>query len=215
MFPIGGPLPVLVGELTPEMQEKLRKIRFCVMGTFLAAIGRFCTGDIPVSELLCGIVGIFLLNEDPNVAPCYACLASSPLGQCSMGHGLSCCLTYSFLAAMNSIFLMLKLLTGGPFVLVSFCCQASGAFLAMKLNALVSREELLGAGPGGPGSFGLQGLQGLMPPGGGAPPGGPPGGPPPGSGPSPFGGGGGGGGASGAEMQPFQAFQGTGMRLGG
>lgn len=144
MFPIGGPLPVLVGELTPEMQEKLRKIRFCVMGTFLAAIGRFCTGDIPVSELLCGIVGIFLLNEDPNVAPCYACLASSPLGQCSMGHGLSCCLTYSFLAAMNSIFLMLKLLTGGPFVLVSFCCQASGAFLAMKLNALVSREELLG-----------------------------------------------------------------------
>lgn len=111
MLPIGGPLQA-PGPVTEEMQEKLRKIRFCVIGTFFAAIGRFCTGDIPGSELLSGIVGIFLLNDDPNVAPCYACLASSPLGQCSVAHGLSCAMTYAFLAGMNAIFLMLKLFTG-------------------------------------------------------------------------------------------------------
>ena len=210
MFPIGGPGPLL-GQLTPEMQEKLRKIRFCVIGTFIAAIGRFCTGDIPVSELLSGIVGIFLLNDDPNVAPCYACLASSPLGQCSMGHGVGCALTYGFLAGMNSIFLMLKLFTG-PFILVSFCCQACGAFLGMKLNALVSQEQIAqgligpGLGPVGPG----------LGPGLGPGPGGPPGPQ------TPFfpnqgnqGSQGNEGPSRSPETQPFQAFQGTGMRLGG
>ena len=114
----------VVGPATPEMQEKLRKIRFCVIGTFIGAIGRFCTGDTPVNDLLCAIVGIFLLNDDPNVAPCYACLASSPLGQCSMGgHGLSCAMTYAFLAGFNAIFLLFKLFSDGPFVFVSFGSQ--------------------------------------------------------------------------------------------
>ncbi|CAJ1372155.1 unnamed protein product [Effrenium voratum] len=204
--PMGGPLP-LPGPPTPEMQEKLRKIRLCVIGTFAAAIGRFCTGDIPINELLCGIVGVFLLNDDPNMAPCYACLASSPLGQCSMGgHGLSCVMAYSFLAGLNAIFLMLKLFTGGPFVLVSFCCQATGAFLGLKLNGLVTATAAegpmmplgLGNFPGtagmGPGGTGGTGGTGGM---GGPEPNRP--GPPPGPPPGPS----------------FQAFQGTGMRLGG
>ena len=173
MLPIGGPLQA-PGPVTEEMQEKLRKIRFCVIGTFFAAIGRFCTGDIPGSELLSGIVGIFLLNDDPNVAPCYACLASSPLGQCSVAHGLSCAMTYAFLAGMNAIFLMLKLFTGGPFILVSFGFQASGAYLGMKLNAMIAQTAQTAplATPGPP--------------------------PPPS-----------------VEAPQFQAFRGTGMRLGG
>ena len=123
MIPMAGPMQV-VGPPTPEMQEKLRKIRFCVIGTFIGAMGRFCTGDTPVNDLLCAIVGIFLLNDDPNVAPCYACLASSPLGQCSMGgHGLSCAMTYAFLAGFNAIFLLFKLFSDGPFVFVSFGSQ--------------------------------------------------------------------------------------------
>ena len=208
---------------TPEMQEKLRKIRYCVIGTFIGAIGRFCTGDTPVNDLLCAIVGIFLLNDDPNVAPCYACLASSPLGQCSMGgHGLGCAMTYAFLAGMNAIFLMVKLFTDGPFVLVSFCSQAAGAFLGMKLNAMVSAMapemamplQGLGGGmgpgapgaPGGPGGpgWGMGGMGGM-----GAP------GMAPGGGAGGAGGAGGGAGGGAPETQPFQAFRGTGMRLGG
>ena len=205
MIPMGGPMQV-VGPPTPEMQEKLRKIRFCVIGTFLGAIGRFCTGDTPVNDLLCAIVGIFLLNDDPNVAPCYACLASSPLGQCSMGgHGLSCAMTYAFLAGFNSIFLLFKLFADGPFVFLSFGSQVCGCFLGMKLNAMVSAmmPEMAMPLQGGLGPGGLGGPPGGMGPGWGGPLDGPPGPGPggPSSGPS--------------ETQAFQAFRGTGMRLGG
>ena len=62
--PMGGPMQM--APATPEMQEKLRKIRYCVIGTFIGAIGRFCTGDTPVNDLLCAIVGMFLLNDDPQ-----------------------------------------------------------------------------------------------------------------------------------------------------
>lgn len=143
-------------------------------------------------------MGIFLLNDDPNVAPCYACLLNSPLGHCSMGGGgLTCAMTYGFLAGFNAIFLLFKLFSDGPFVFISFGSQLCGAFLGMKLNAMVSAMmpdmamPLQGGGPGGP--FGAGPFGGLGPPGSQPPPGG--GGPP--------------------EAQPFQAFRGTGMRLGG
>lgn len=79
--------------------------------------------------------------------------------------------------------------------------QVCGAFLGMKLNAMVSAmmpdmtmplQGGAGGGPGGP--FGAGPFGGLAPPG--SQPGMPPGGGPP-------------------EAQPFQAFRGTGMRLGG
>ncbi|CAE7396507.1 unnamed protein product [Symbiodinium pilosum] len=183
MIPLGGPAPISVGPPTPEMLEKMRRIRFCVIGTFVAAIGRFCTGDIPINELLSGIVGIFLLSDDPNVAPCYACLAHSPLGQCTVGgHGLSCVMAYSFLAGLNAIFLTLKLFVGGPFVLVSFACQGAGAYQGLKLHNQINAT--LADGPMAP-------LQRNFP-GPGAP-----------------------GETPGPQPPSFQAFQGTGMRLGG
>ena len=167
-------------------------------------MGRFCTGDFPVNEVLSGVVGIFLLSDDPNVAPCYSCLAQSPLGQCTVGgHGLSCVMAYSFLAGLNAIFLTLKLFVGGPFVLVSFVCQGAGAYVALKLNTLVNAN--LPDGPMAP-------LRGFPQPSGptfGTGPGGPggPGGGPAGPGPT---------GPTGPAQPPsFQAFQGTGMRLGG
>ncbi|CAE7821666.1 unnamed protein product [Symbiodinium sp. KB8] len=182
MIPLSAPAPINVGPPTPEMLEKMRRIRFCVIGTFVAAVGRFCTGDVPYNEVLSGCVGIFLLSDDPNVAPCYACLANSPLGQCS--HGLTCVMAYAFLSGINAIFLTLKLFVGGPFVLFSFVCQGAGAYQGLKLHNLVNAN--MADGPMAP-------LQRNFPG-----PGGP--GPPETPGPQP---------------PSFQAFQGTGMRLGG
>merc|ERR1719277_2148604 len=118
--------PQLSGPPTPEMQEKLHKIKFCVIGIFVAAVGRLCTGDIPFNELLCGINGVFLLRDDATVSTCYACLVSSPLGQCAGpgGGGLSCLMPFLFIASFNCVFLALgagasRLFYGGPFRLVS------------------------------------------------------------------------------------------------
>mmetsp|Transcript_52140 Transcript_52140/g.144354 ORF Transcript_52140/g.144354 Transcript_52140/m.144354 type:complete len:235 (-) Transcript_52140:220-924(-) len=139
MLPLSMGMP-LTGPLTPEMQTKLRKIRFCVIGIFVAAAGRLATGDLPFNELLCGIGGVFLLRDDPWLVACYACLVSSPLGQCAgpSGGGLSCLMPFLFIASVNCIFLVLRLPYGGPFILVSFCCQSTGAVLAWRLNYLVT-----------------------------------------------------------------------------
>lgn len=141
MLPLsmGMPLP---GPLTPEMQTKLRKIRYCVIGIFVAAAGRLATGDMPFNELLSGINGVFLLRDDPWLVACYACLASSPLGQCAgpSGGGLNCLMPFLFISSFNCIFLVFRVfrLDGGPFILVSFFCQSMGAVLAWRLNYLVT-----------------------------------------------------------------------------
>mmetsp|Transcript_44578 Transcript_44578/g.80135 ORF Transcript_44578/g.80135 Transcript_44578/m.80135 type:complete len:210 (+) Transcript_44578:68-697(+) len=209
MLPFSGG-PQLNGPLTPEMQEKLRKIRFCVIGVFVAGVGRFCTGDMPFNELLCGITGIFLLDDDPNVAPCYACLISSPIGQCTGngGTGLSCLMAFMLISGMNSFFLTMRFLIGGPFVLLSFVCQLAGAILAYRLNALVSAAAAAAGDLGGQGLPLTQPLAGMRGPGPGFPPG--PGGPPGGGAPGPRP-------PSAPSTGPpgFQAFQGSGMRLGG
>uniref|UniRef100_A0A7S4V577 Uncharacterized protein n=1 Tax=Alexandrium monilatum TaxID=311494 RepID=A0A7S4V577_9DINO len=139
MLPLAMGVP-LAGPLTPEMQTKLRKIRYCVIGIFVAAAGRLATGDMPFNELLSGINGVFLLRDDPWLVACHSCLAGSPLGQCAGagGGGLSCLMPFLFLSSFNCIFLVFRLTYGGPFILVSFCCQSMGALLAWRLNYLVT-----------------------------------------------------------------------------
>mmetsp|Transcript_45710 Transcript_45710/g.105940 ORF Transcript_45710/g.105940 Transcript_45710/m.105940 type:complete len:207 (+) Transcript_45710:2-622(+) len=154
--------PPLMGELTPEMQDKLTIIRYCVYGIFFAAIGRFCTGDIPFNELMSGCIGVFLLKDDENIGTCYACLASSILGNCAgpQGGGLPCTMPFFFVAGFNCIFLAVRIFVGGPFLLVSFCFQFMGAMSAWRLNQLVTlaaMAELTGVaqGPGQSAQMGL------------------------------------------------------------
>mmetsp|Transcript_88439 Transcript_88439/g.250684 ORF Transcript_88439/g.250684 Transcript_88439/m.250684 type:complete len:210 (-) Transcript_88439:30-659(-) len=151
MLPMAMGPPRLPGPLTPEMQAKLHKLRYCVVGIFVAAVGRLATGDIPFNELLCGINGVFLLRDDPGLATCYACLSSGPLGHFAGpgGGGLGCLMPFIFVASFNCLFLALRLFYGGPFLLASFCSQAAGALLAWRLNALVTlaAAEGLGTGP--------------------------------------------------------------------
>ncbi|CAE8604086.1 unnamed protein product, partial [Polarella glacialis] len=99
-------------------------------------------------------------ERDPNMAPCYTCLASSPLGQCAGpgGGGLSCVMAFTFMAFINSFFLSIKLFMGGPFVLMSFAFQFAGGVQGWRLNSLVSA-----AAASGDGSFGGQSGQGLLP----------------------------------------------------
>lgn len=82
--------PVLNSPLTPEMLDSLRKLKYCVIGVFVATVGRFCTGDYPIIDLSCGIVGVFMLKEDDSLRTCYACLMNSPLQQCAGPRGVIC-----------------------------------------------------------------------------------------------------------------------------
>lgn len=211
--------PPLTGPPTPEMQEKLWQIRVCVIGIFIAAVGRLATGDVPLSELMCVLNGVFLLREDQWLVSCYACLANSPLGQCvgPQGGGIACLKPFLFVAAFNCVFLALRLFYGGPFMLVSFCFQSAGAMVAWKLNGLIN-DAAGGSELGMPGfgqplaqpltqmrMFNQPGADGVDGGGGGSS--GAPGG---GGGPS-------GGGASGPrnDRGGFVAFQGSGQRLSG
>merc|ERR1740138_664156 len=45
---------------------------------------------------------------------------------------------FLLVSSFNCLFLLLRLSSGGPFLLSSFCCQASGGFFAWRLNNLVS-----------------------------------------------------------------------------
>lgn len=207
---------------TPEMLDSLRKLKYCVIGVFVAAVGRLCTGTVPFAELICGIVGVFMLKEDESLGTCYACLINSPLSQCAGpgGGGLGCVMPFLWIACFNCIFLALRLFTGGPFLLLSFCFQLAGSVFAWKLNLLVSNAAELGSsGQNQPLTQPLSGLRGFPNQGGGfdRPTGGGGGG---GGGRGGGGRGGGGGAAGGAPSPPigpggsrFVAFQGAGQRL--
>jgi len=229
MLPMSMGTPPLNSPPTPEMLEALRKLRYCVMGIFVAAVGRFCTGDLPIAELSAGISGVFMLKDDDSMQACYACLLNSPLSQCAgtRGGGLDCIMPFLWLASFNCIFLALRLFTGGPFLLVSFCFQFAGSVFAWQLNQLVSHAQLAELGGSG------QNQPLFQPPSGGLPLRGFPGGGGGldrasgagggGAGGGGFGGRGGGrsagGGAAGqqAPIGPggnrFVAFQGSGQRL--
>eukprot|EP00928_Gymnodinium_smaydae_P047311 TRINITY_DN31568_c0_g1_i1.p1 TRINITY_DN31568_c0_g1~~TRINITY_DN31568_c0_g1_i1.p1 ORF type:complete len:229 (+),score=51.84 TRINITY_DN31568_c0_g1_i1:234-920(+) len=228
MLPLSGGLntPELAGPLTPEMEAKMRQIRCCVMGVFVSAVGRLCTGDFPVGDMLCCVNGVFLLREDVVFVACYNCLRSGPLENCAgpSGGGLSCLGPFAFLAGFNCVMLSFRLLMGGPFLVLSFVCQSLGAAFAWRLQQLVTAEHLLrggsleeGAGAGGQAGLlnsPFSQMRMMQPPGANAPSGGAPNG-----GAAPNGGGnagGGGGGRAGGPSAPgFTAFHGTGQRLGG
>jgi hypothetical protein len=150
MLPLMG-WQAFQGPLSPEMLDKMRSIRFCVIGIFVAAVGRFATGDPPITELLCGITGVFLLKDDVNLAACYNCLMSTPLENCAgpPGGGFGCLQSFLFISGFNSILMLLNLSSrwqqgmshGGPFSLLSLIFQGFGAVYAWRLSNLVSAAQ--------------------------------------------------------------------------
>lgn len=140
----GSGLPSLVGSLTPEMQEKLRKIRYCVYGIFFSVVGRLCCGDMPYLELITGIFGIFLLKDDEHVHACYACLENSPFGHCAgpNGGGIACLMPFMMASSFSSFWLFLRLHVLGPFAPISFFSQVAASIFAWRLNSLISAAAL-------------------------------------------------------------------------
>ncbi|CAK0864486.1 unnamed protein product [Prorocentrum cordatum] len=134
-----------------DMLDKMRGIRFCVLGIFAAAVGRFATGDPPITELLCGITGVFLLKDDENLTACYSCLMSTPLENCAgpAGGGFGCLQSFLFISGFNSILMLLNLSSrwqqgtshGGPFALLSLIFQGFGAVYAWRLSTLVTAAQ--------------------------------------------------------------------------
>ncbi|CAK9029118.1 unnamed protein product [Durusdinium trenchii] len=94
------------------MLSKLVYVKWCVLLTYLCAIGRF-VADEPfgaLNDLFGACFGTFLLKEDPALAHCFRCLQETALGAMSDG-GLSCLLPYLLLATLNCAFGLLRVYT--------------------------------------------------------------------------------------------------------
>mmetsp|Transcript_9325 Transcript_9325/g.20238 ORF Transcript_9325/g.20238 Transcript_9325/m.20238 type:complete len:219 (-) Transcript_9325:16-672(-) len=149
MLPLNAGPPIDTNfEIPPDVQDKFRKIRYCIIGINIAAIGRFCLGDLPLSEIIACICGVFLLKEDETLGCWYACLMKSPIASCAQsGGGMACCMPFAIITAMNCFILPLRLWAQGPFTLISFISQLAASVLAWKIHSRVSE---LGYNVGGP-----------------------------------------------------------------
>jgi len=105
--------PVYSAPPTEEMLSKLIYVKWCVLATYLCAIGRFVAAEPfgALTDLFGACFGTFLLKEDPALAPCFRCLQdTAALGAMSEG-GLSCLLPYLLMASLNCGFGLLRVYT--------------------------------------------------------------------------------------------------------
>mmetsp|Transcript_46095 Transcript_46095/g.73199 ORF Transcript_46095/g.73199 Transcript_46095/m.73199 type:complete len:227 (-) Transcript_46095:118-798(-) len=113
-LPISQNSPVYSAPPTEEMLSKLIYVKWCVLVTYLCAIGLFVADADepfgPLYDLFVACFGTFLLKEDPALAPCFRCLQETGLGVMSDG-GLSCLLPYLLMASLNCAFGLLRVYT--------------------------------------------------------------------------------------------------------
>jgi hypothetical protein len=151
------------------MQAKLSYVKWCVLMTYVCAIGRF-VGQDPLgafNDLAGGLFGTFLLHRDPHLRNCYNCLHESPLGAISDG-GLQCMMPFLFMAGVNGFFSAVRvyailLKTGSvvpcvdklvcflPSVLcLSAVAQLTAVYFCWKVHKLMTVQALSGiyANPG-------------------------------------------------------------------
>eukprot|EP00450_Noctiluca_scintillans_P025504 CAMPEP_0194524562 /NCGR_PEP_ID=MMETSP0253-20130528/59751_1 /TAXON_ID=2966 /ORGANISM="Noctiluca scintillans" /LENGTH=158 /DNA_ID=CAMNT_0039369197 /DNA_START=9 /DNA_END=481 /DNA_ORIENTATION=- len=130
-----------VGPPTPEMQAQLQKLRFCVLGLWVAVVGRFATGSTPFSDIMAAISGTVVLRDDPWLMSCHRCLVSTCLGQCVTHSDFGNVFPLMFflmLCSWNCFFAIIRLFTEGPFMILSFCCQVAAVMISSQLYAMMS-----------------------------------------------------------------------------
>mmetsp|Transcript_75023 Transcript_75023/g.139987 ORF Transcript_75023/g.139987 Transcript_75023/m.139987 type:complete len:212 (-) Transcript_75023:18-653(-) len=202
---------VTISQPTQEMQEPLRKLRYCVIGLWVAFVGQLCTDNVlsianfPLMNLTTALCGVLVLREDDTLLPCYRCLMSSPVGSCAgpSGGGLACVTPFLVMASLSCMLnvllnMVFASLSGacGPFLIVVCVFQFLSAYYASKLQTLISAATAAAGEDGqpltqplsmlrGPGAM-AQGQGGVAPQGQG----------------------------NEHNVSRFQAFQGSGQRLG-
>lgn len=143
MLPLGMPIPVAAA-VTPEMQGKLTCVKWCIILTYICAVGRFMTLDHfgAINDLFAALFGTFLLPEDRHLSYCYRALSDSPLGNVSDG-GLSCIVPYMAFAALNGIFSSFRVYATGQHYGTIFPCSAEpGCYLPVFLCASAAAQLL-------------------------------------------------------------------------
>lgn len=96
---------MVMGPPTPGMLAKLSYVKWCVVVTYICAVGRLVADDPfgSLNDILGGLFGTFLLRDDPALRACFQCLHQSPLGAMSEG-GMPCLLPFTFMAGLNGVF---------------------------------------------------------------------------------------------------------------
>mmetsp|Transcript_44904 Transcript_44904/g.88840 ORF Transcript_44904/g.88840 Transcript_44904/m.88840 type:complete len:237 (-) Transcript_44904:189-899(-) len=234
VIPIPGGMPQLSGPPPPELSGRFQFLKYCVLALMAALLLHILVGlltDIlsairsSLTLIFLVITGIFLMNDDDQLRPAYNCMMSTCFQPChdQCPGGMSCLISFGALCLVSvvidlimgqlqSIFTNSVALFGGKLnflraalffsMLISLLARSFGAYFSWKAYQDYRDMATL---PGGGGGNDWANDQQPQSGGGGRMWGGG----------TIGGGGGGGGGGQPPPSQEFQAFQGSGQRLGG
>mmetsp|Transcript_83934 Transcript_83934/g.216011 ORF Transcript_83934/g.216011 Transcript_83934/m.216011 type:complete len:239 (+) Transcript_83934:88-804(+) len=236
VIPLPGGVP-LAGPPPPELAQQFIKIRMSVMAMLAGVTGKIVAGAVlmgllpavvsSLNLILVTVMGVFMLRDDPQIAPVYNCLVTSCCQPCAQlfGGGMSCLMPF---VLCNFLTVVLDLIGGQAIGIIATSVSLMWrpeawqnplgciAFLVLALSSLASEVGMMvgtyfgwqaykqaagidGTMPGGGGG----GYMPLSGPGGYNPPSFQPSAPP--APPAPRTGGG---------PQTFRPFEGTGHTLG-
>jgi len=230
VIPIPGGMPQLTGPPPPELSGRFQIIKFCVLAMIGALVLNILVGlatgilraiSSSLTLIFLCITGVFLMNEDDQLRPAYNCMMSTCFQPCQdqCPGGMSCLISFGGLCLVSvvldllfgqlrGIIYMTQQIVDGKTksliavahllsIVIAIVARAFGAFYSWKAYQEYRDMATLGGG-GGDWSNDQRPQSG----GGGQMWGG-----------GTIGGGGGGGGQP--PSTEFQAFQGSGQRLGG
>mmetsp|Transcript_45261 Transcript_45261/g.119444 ORF Transcript_45261/g.119444 Transcript_45261/m.119444 type:complete len:217 (-) Transcript_45261:255-905(-) len=164
-----GSLPRLQGTPPQEALDSIVWLKYAVLAMWIAALGRLLTGDAfgSLNDVFSAVVGTFLLKDDPQFAPCANCLMETPIGVCAGNTGWSCLPMFMVLTGMNGLFDTFRvLLLGGrlgydaPIVIFLILSAVSGwvgmyiAFRVIKVWMRPGPMDGAGGDPYAVGGFG-------------------------------------------------------------
>lgn len=152
------PTPSYNGPLTPEAISYLQYMKYCVIGAYGCALGRFLSSDVfgGLNTLIIGLAGTYLMKDDPSLQSCHDCIEQTPLSVVMGEGGMRCLMPFM---TMSLIFGILDLLgvysmwlrigsllpcTDSPicyravFLLCAAICEAVACYICWKVHKSLS-----------------------------------------------------------------------------
>jgi hypothetical protein len=145
------PMPAMQAPTRAPSAEWLGRLKVCVCGLWVAAVGRILFGN-PGKALqltFMAVSGTLILKDDEHLKNCHQALMTTPLEVCLAGRdGLACLTPFLFLAGITGVFDLMELFqvlsveSGGVEVFspvhllllaLSVFCEWGGVYLAWQM----------------------------------------------------------------------------------